>query len=77
VTVSSDCEELHRLIDQLTPDQAAELRAHALRLVEAQAPREDQAGPVRRLSFIGIVDGPHDLAERTKDFVAERFRHSS
>ena len=32
VTAAHDYEEMHQLIDRLTPDQLGEVRAHALRL---------------------------------------------
>jgi hypothetical protein len=35
VTVAHDYADLHRLIDRLEPEQAAELKEHALRLVGA------------------------------------------
>jgi hypothetical protein len=34
VTAAHDYEDLHRLVDQLTPDQVQEVRQHALRLVD-------------------------------------------
>jgi len=38
-TVAYDYSDLHRLIDRLEPEQAAEIREHALRLVGAGAGR--------------------------------------
>ena len=33
MTAAHDYEEMHQLVDRLTPDQLGEVRAHALRLV--------------------------------------------
>lgn len=33
MTAAHHYEEMHRLVDRLTPDQLGEIRAHALRLV--------------------------------------------
>jgi hypothetical protein len=74
VTAAHDYEDLHRLVDRLTPGQARELRNHALRLVdedETPAERTD-----RTPAFAGIIeDGPANLAECIDDVIAERFNH--
>jgi len=73
-------EELHHLVDRLSPDQAGRL----LRLVRtdpelAEAANEGLSEPVRRrrLSIAGIgASGEGDLSERVEDLLAERFNRS-
>lgn len=59
VAAAHDYTELHELIDQLGPDQAAELREHALRLME----------PVSgRFEVLLVFSGPRlDLGARAKE----------
>jgi hypothetical protein len=75
MTAAHDYEDLHALVDRLSPDQARDLRAVALRLVEANEsldqPDTDQSGR-RRLSFIGTMNsGVGDLAERHEEILRE------
>lgn len=73
-------EELHHLVDRLSPDQARRL----LRLVKtdpelAETADEEPVEPVRRrrLSIAGIgASGEGDLSERVEDLLAERFNRS-
>jgi hypothetical protein len=73
-------EELHHLVDRLSPNQARRL----LRLVKtdpelAEATDEQPDEPVRRrrLSIAGIgASGEGDLSERVEDLLAERFNQS-
>lgn len=73
-------EELHHLVDRLSPDQARRL----LRLVKtdpelAETVDEQIDEPVRRrrLSIAGIgASGEGDLSERVEDLLAERFNRS-
>ncbi|MBB4939282.1 hypothetical protein FHR32_008628 [Streptosporangium album] len=73
-------EELHHLVDRLSPDQARRL----LRLVKtdpelAETADEELSEPVRRrrLSIAGIgASGEGDLSERVEDLLAERFNRS-
>lgn len=82
--------DLHRLLDRLTPRQAEAIRA-VLRefagptgatgatgpadLSRLVAPVEVVAGPVRRLSFVGLIpEGPSDLAERSEQIIGARRR---
>jgi hypothetical protein len=75
VTAAHDYEDLHRLVDQLTPTQVQEVRQHALRLVDEEDTVSDETG--RMPAFAGVIeDGPTDLAERIDEFIAERFNHS-
>jgi hypothetical protein len=39
VSAAHDFEDMHRLVDRLTPDQLREVRSHALRLVSPGARR--------------------------------------
>jgi hypothetical protein len=58
VSAAPDYPELHRLIDRLAPEQAAELQEHALQLV---------SGAGRRFRRLRSFDGPTtDLAARAK-----------
>jgi hypothetical protein len=74
-------EELHHLVDRLSPDQARRL----LRLVKtdpelAETVDEETDGPARRrrLSIAGIgASGEGDLSERVEDLLAERFNRST
>ncbi|MFD0732128.1 hypothetical protein [Planotetraspora mira] len=74
-------EELHHLVDRLSPDQARRL----LRLVKtdpalAEVAEEQPSEPVRRrrLSIAGIgASGEGDLSERVEDLLAERFNRST
>jgi hypothetical protein len=75
VTAAHDYEDLHRLIDQMTPDQARVLRKHVLRLVADNEENGDLPGADRTPAFAGILDGPPDLAERVGEFTEERFNH--
>jgi hypothetical protein len=84
VTAAHDYDDLHRLIDRLTPGQARALRAVALELVESQldeseAPAPEAAeGKRRRLSFAGLMNAEPDLAERSEDILRAEFgRHSA
>jgi hypothetical protein len=79
VTAAHDYEELHSLVDQLTPIQAQALRAVTLQLLVSRP--QDAAAPLARrrtLSFAGIMDAEPDLAERFEDILrAELGRHSA
>ncbi|MEV4103583.1 hypothetical protein AB0J42_25280 [Nonomuraea sp. NPDC049649] len=65
-------EELHHLVDRLSPDQARRL----LRLVKTDpelAEAADEPVRRRRLSIAGIgASGEGDLSERVEDLLAER-----
>jgi hypothetical protein len=61
VTAAHDYSDLHELIDCLEPDQAEELRKHALRLVK-------RAGG--RFKVLRSFDGPQtDLGARARDVI--------
>ncbi|WP_433195301.1 hypothetical protein ACQP1G_40965 [Nocardia sp. CA-107356] len=76
MTAAHDYDDLHRLVDRLTPDQAHALRAVALQLVVTdatqQTPTTDSTGERRRhLSFAGMMDAEPDLAARSEDLLRE------
>ncbi|MFI6171791.1 hypothetical protein ACIBCN_33780 [Nocardia sp. NPDC051052] len=76
MTAAHDYEDLHRLVDRLTPNQAHALRAVALQLVVTdgpqQSPSTDPPGERRRhLSFAGVMDAEPDLAARSEDLLRE------
>lgn len=61
MAAAHDYTELHELIDQLDPDQAEELREHALRLVEHAS---------GRFKVLRVFSGPRsDLGARAKEIV--------
>jgi len=83
-------DDLHGLVDRLTPEQADAVRAVVLQLVvRSQAPPGDSNGDDagtdlegtrrRRLSFAGLLhSGQGDLAARSEDILrAELGRHSA
>jgi hypothetical protein len=61
VTAAHDYSDLHELIDRLEPEQAEELREHALRLVK----------PARsRFKVLRAFSGPAtDLGARARDVI--------
>jgi hypothetical protein len=67
VSAAHDYDDLHRLIDRLTPDHARELHEHAMRLVG----EEPSVIVPRDLSFIGLIQAEPDLAERSENIVRE------
>ncbi|AVH20590.1 hypothetical protein IU438_17950 [Nocardia cyriacigeorgica] len=76
MTAAHHYDDLHRLVDRLTPDQARALRAVALQLVVTDASeRESAAEPGgerrRRLSFAGLMRAEPDLAARSEDLLRE------
>jgi hypothetical protein len=79
VTAAHDYDDLHRLVDRLTPGQARALRAVALVLVESRSDETEALAPTvsagrrRRLSFAGIMDAEPDLAERSEDILRAEF----
>jgi hypothetical protein len=61
VTAVHDNSDLHELIDHLEPEQAEELRRHALRLAKPKP---------SRFRVLRTFDGPAtDLGARAKDLV--------
>ncbi|MGH3500950.1 MAG: hypothetical protein ACRDQA_08660 [Nocardioidaceae bacterium] len=83
MTAAHDYEDLHHLVDQLTPDQARRLRVLVESdpdLTQATGPGEEaHAEPApQRLSIIGIWDsGRGDLSERHDEIIRERLKRSA
>ncbi|MBF6167295.1 hypothetical protein IU486_21435 [Streptomyces gardneri] len=76
MTAAYDYEDLHRLVDRLTPDQAHALRAVALQLVVADTAEggsvtEPPGERRRRLSFAGMMHAEPDLAVRSEELLRE------
>ncbi len=88
MTAAHDYEDMHHLVDRLSPAQVRRLRLLVSQDEElAQVARglpEDESGtdeaPAGLVALIGSIDGAPDLAERHDDHVRERmhgrFGHS-
>jgi hypothetical protein len=87
VTAAYDYEDMHHLVDRLTPTQVRRLRLlvtqdEELSQVAQTLPAADSAEavataeqvPAGLLALIGSIDGPSDLAERHDDYIRERMR---
>lgn len=81
MTAAFDYEDMHHLVDRLTPAQVRRLRLlitqdeELSQAAEAPSPRpEEQPVPDGLLALIGAVKGPKDLAERHDDYIRERMR---
>ncbi|MFD9486677.1 hypothetical protein ACFWBX_22385 [Streptomyces sp. NPDC059991] len=82
MTAAFDYEDMHHLVDRLTPTQVRRLRllvtqdeelsqvVQALPAVDAN----EESVPAGLLALIGSVNGPEDLAERHDDYIRERMR---
>ena len=67
MTAAHDYGDLHELIDRLEPDQAEELREHALRLVKPAS---------GRFRVLRAFDGPRtDLGARARGVIRAEFGH--
>ncbi len=84
MTITPEHVDLHRMVDQLDPDQVRALRAVAQQLLrpdvrhassgEALEPESLLADePVRDFSFIGLFNGASDLSERSGEILREEF----
>ena len=77
VTAAHDYDDLHHLVDRLSPRQAERLRvlvASDPELAPAAQPEAERAGQ-RRLSVIGILDsGRGDLSERHDEIIRGRLK---
>jgi hypothetical protein len=70
-------DDLHRLVDRLTPAQAAAVRAVIVQFVAGEELSIDPSGPAgRRLAIAGKVQGSPDLAARADEIIRVRFRRS-
>jgi hypothetical protein len=84
VTAAYDYEDMHHLVDRLTPNQVRRLRLLvtqdeelsqvAQTLPAADSPEAQAVVPDGLLALIGSIDGPADLAERHDDYIRERMR---
>ncbi|MDT3399713.1 hypothetical protein RKE29_24250 [Streptomyces sp. B1866] len=84
MTAAFDYEDMHHLVDRLTPTQVRRLRllvsqdeelsrvAQSLPVVGESTAEETV--PSGLLALIGSVNGPEDLAERHDDYIRERMR---
>ncbi|MFI6775680.1 hypothetical protein [Nocardia sp. NPDC050412] len=76
MTAAHAYEDLHRLVDRLTPDQAQALQAVALQLVvtdtlgETRSP-SPRAERRRHLSFAGMMHAEPDLAGKSEELLRE------
>ncbi len=80
MTAAHDYEDLHHLVDRLTPGQAERLRVLVAADPElAPATRlESEQAAARGLSIIGIWDsGRDDLSERHDEIIRERLKRSA
>ena len=83
VTAAYDYEDMHHLVDRLTPTQVRRLRllvtqdeelsqvAQTLHVADLS---EAEAVPEGLLALIGSIDGPADMGERHDDYIRERMR---
>jgi hypothetical protein len=83
VTAAYDYEDMHHLVDRLTPTQVRRLRllvtqdeelsqvAETLAVADSA---QEQPVPAGLLALIGSIDGPPDLAERHDNYIHERMR---
>ncbi|MEU3201921.1 MULTISPECIES: hypothetical protein [unclassified Streptomyces] len=84
MTAAYDYEDMHHLVDRLTPTQVRRLRllvtqdeelsqvAQSLPTVDAN--EGEESVPAGLLALIGRVNGPEDLAEQHDDYIRERMR---
>jgi hypothetical protein len=80
VTAARDYDDLHDLVDRLTPRQAERLRVPVASdpdLASATQPQGEQQAR-RRVSIIGIWEsGRGDLSERHDEIIRERLKRSA
>jgi hypothetical protein len=72
---SEEYEEMHRLVDQLTPDQLREVRACTVRLVHSSERTEDSQWPPSWVASIHA--GRPDVSKRVEEILAEGFRRDA
>jgi hypothetical protein len=76
MTAAYSYDELHHLVDRLTPRQAEAVRGVVLQLVSSTEPAHDEPAPGerrRRLPFAGLMSAEPDLAERSEDILRAEF----
>ncbi|GII85332.1 hypothetical protein Ssi03_33220 [Sphaerisporangium siamense] len=70
-------EDLHRLIDQLRPDQVREERARLLQLVHSRT-EEPELGPDGLPTLFGAFRaGRSDASEQVEEILAEGYGHEA
>ncbi|WP_228011033.1 hypothetical protein [Nonomuraea phyllanthi] len=70
-------DDLHRLVDQLRPDQVREERARLLRLVHSQ-PGEPELGPSGVPTLFGAFEaGRSDASEQVEEILSEGYGHEA
>jgi hypothetical protein len=84
VTAAYDYEDMHHLVDRLTPDQVRRLRllvtqdeelSQVADALPGSGTAADEAFPAGILALFGSIDdAPTDLAERHDDYIRERMR---
>lgn len=83
MTAAYDYEDMHHLVDRLTPTQVRRLRllvtqdeelSQVAQTLPATDSSEAEAIPDGLPALIGALDGPADLGERHDDYIRERMR---
>lgn len=84
MSAAFDYEDMHHLVDRLTPTQVRRLRLLvtqdeelsqvALALPAVEGTGTEESVPAGLLALIGSVNGPEDLAEEHDDYIRERMR---
>jgi hypothetical protein len=71
VTAAHDYEEVHRMVDQMSPAQVQRLRLLVIKDLELAPLNTPTSEPPRRrsLGFIGTLEAEPDLAERSAESV--------
>lgn len=70
-------DDLHRLVDQLRPDQVREERARLLQLVHSQ-PGEPELGPSGVPTLFGAFEaGRNDASEQVEEILSEGYGHEA
>lgn len=75
-------DDLHRLVDQLNPDQAEAVHAVVLQLVVAadspgSADNDSDEQPRRHFSFAGSISAEPDFAERSEEILNEMVQRNA
>jgi hypothetical protein len=84
VSAAFDYEDMHHLVDRLTPTQVRRLRLLvtqddelsrvAQSLSATEVDEAEETAPPGLLALIGSVNGPEDLAEEHDDYIRRRTR---
>lgn len=84
VSAAFDYEDMHHLVDRLTPTQVRRLRLLvtqdeelsqvALVLPAVEGDETEESVPAGLLALIGSVNGPEDMAEEHDEYIRERMR---